>query len=151
LLFNLSHILINATLARSPYLEVTIASYAVAMSLFGLFEKPAVLLRQTCSALVRDRVSFAAMAKVTAFTLTAILLLSLLIAYSPLSEWIFRYGFEAEDTLVNQTTAIYQILIFVNLHPTTQKTSLSITCKMDFRSYSSSSSSKSLILEMDIP
>lgn len=115
LLVNLSHILINATLARSLYPEVTIASYGVAMSLFGLFEKPVVLLRQTCSALVRDRVSFAAMAKVTAFTLAAILLLSLLIAYSPLSEWIFRYGFGAEDNLINQTTAIYQILIFVTI------------------------------------
>ncbi|WP_089969026.1 multi antimicrobial extrusion protein MatE [Lihuaxuella thermophila] len=115
LLVNLSHILINATLARSPYPEATIASYAVAMSLFGLFEKPVVLLRQTCSALVRDRISFAAMSKVTAYTLAAIFLLSLLIAYSPLSEWIFRYGFGAEEALVNQTTAIYQILMFVTI------------------------------------
>lgn len=58
LMINLSHVIINGTLARSDNPEMVLAGYALAMSLLIVTEKPAVLFRQTCSALVRDRTSF---------------------------------------------------------------------------------------------
>lgn len=64
-LVTISHVIINSTLARSAHPEFIIASYALPMSILGITERPAVLLRQTCSALVRDRVSFRAMSLVS--------------------------------------------------------------------------------------
>jgi hypothetical protein len=60
LLINLSHVIINGTLARADNQEIILAGYALGMSLLVVTERPAVLLGHTCSALVRDRVSFRA-------------------------------------------------------------------------------------------
>ncbi len=57
-LVTISHVIINSTLARAPEPAIVIASYSVAMSLFALLERCAVILRQTCSTLVRDRISY---------------------------------------------------------------------------------------------
>ena len=61
-LVSLSHLIINGTLARAADPEATIAAYSIAMSVFIITEKPAVFLRQTCSALAGDRSAFRAVA-----------------------------------------------------------------------------------------
>ncbi|MBP1994940.1 hypothetical protein J2Z66_006581 [Paenibacillus eucommiae] len=55
-LMTMSHVIINGTLARSSHPEAIVTSYAIALSLLGLFEKPVTILRQTCSILARDRI-----------------------------------------------------------------------------------------------
>ncbi|MDU0204150.1 multi antimicrobial extrusion protein MatE [Paenibacillus sp. MAH-36] len=114
-LVTLSHVIINSTLARADNPELVIASYALPLSLLGITERPAVLLRQACSALVRDRVSFRAMAAVSSYVFACIILLGLIICYTPVGEWVFLYFFGVERELLDSTISVYRILMFVSI------------------------------------
>ncbi|MDD9265702.1 multi antimicrobial extrusion protein MatE [Paenibacillus sp. GCM10023248] len=114
-LVTLSHVIINSTLARADNPEVVIASYALPLSLLGLTEKPVVLLRQACSALVRDRISFRAMAAVSSYVFACIILIGLIICYTPLGEWVFLYFFGVEPELLDSTLSVYRILMYVSI------------------------------------
>jgi Na+-driven multidrug efflux pump len=114
-LVTLSHVIINSTLARSANPEFIIASYALPMSLLGITERPAVLLRQACSALVRDRISFRAMAVVSAYVFASIMLLGFIISYTPIGRWVFLYLFGVENELLEPIIGVYRILMFVSL------------------------------------
>ena len=111
----ISHVIINATLSRSVEPEFIISAYAIALSLHTIFERPLVLLRQTCSALVRDKQSLRAVAVVGAYTMGGVLLLAAITAYSPLGAWIFRHAFEVEERMVSYTVQAFQIVILVTL------------------------------------
>ena len=78
-LVTLSHVIISRTLATSASPETVIASYALASSLLAVTERPSTLLRQTCSALVRDKLSFKALTFVTYVFLVCVLLIGGLI------------------------------------------------------------------------
>ncbi|SER56602.1 Na+-driven multidrug efflux pump [Gracilibacillus ureilyticus] len=114
-LVTISHVIINSTLARAPDPAIVIASYSIAMSLFALLERCAVILRQTCSTLVRDQVSYKLMRNATTYVLSVIFLLSLLIAYSPLGEWFFSYLLGVSDHTLQPTIDAYRVLMFVTL------------------------------------
>jgi hypothetical protein len=114
-LVTLSHVIINSTLARSVNPELIIASYALPLSMFGIIEKPGVLLRQTCSALVRDRISFRAMAVVSSYVFAGILLVGLIISYSPIGKWLFLYVIGVEQVLLEPILDVYRILMFVGI------------------------------------
>jgi Na+-driven multidrug efflux pump len=114
-LVTLSHVIINSTLARADNPELVIASYALPLSLLGITERPAVLLRQACSALVRDRISFRAMAAVSSYVFACIILLGLIICYTPVGEWVFLYFFGVEPELLDSTISVYRILMYVSI------------------------------------
>jgi Na+-driven multidrug efflux pump len=114
-LVTISHVIINSTLARAPDPAVVIASYSIAMSLFALLERCAVILRQTCSTLVRDKVSYKLMSNVTLYVLSAIFLLSLIVAYSPLGNWIFSVLLGVSDRMLEPTLDAYRVLMFVTI------------------------------------
>lgn len=114
-LVTLSHVIINSTLARADNPELVIASYALPLSLLGITERPAVLLRQACSALVRDRISFRAMAAVSSYVFACIILLGLIICYTPAGEWVFLYFFGVEPELLDSTISVYRILMYVSI------------------------------------
>ncbi|MCZ8512064.1 multi antimicrobial extrusion protein MatE [Paenibacillus filicis] len=114
-LVTISHVIINSTLARSAHPEFIIASYALPMSILGITERPAVLLRQTCSALVRDRVSFRAMSLVSMYVLGAIFVLGGLISYTPLGSWVFTHLFGASPEMVAPMVQVYRVLMFVSI------------------------------------
>ncbi|RAP75534.1 multi antimicrobial extrusion protein MatE [Paenibacillus montanisoli] len=114
-LVTISHVIINSTLTHAANQKVVIASYALAMSLLIITERPAVLLRQTCSALVRDKRSFRAMLRVGQLVFASILLLGMIICYTPLGRWIFGGLFGADDALVPDIVNVYQILMFVSI------------------------------------
>ncbi|UAL50569.1 MULTISPECIES: multi antimicrobial extrusion protein MatE [Metabacillus] len=105
--------IINGTLTRGENPEVIIASYAIAMSLFGITERLGVLLRNACSALVRDKVSFKVMTIVGAYVLTALMVVSGTIAYTPIGNWVFTTLFGANENMIAQIVDVYQILIIV--------------------------------------
>ncbi|THF83855.1 multi antimicrobial extrusion protein MatE [Cohnella fermenti] len=115
LLINLSHTIINGTLARAANPELIIAGYATAMSLLTVTERPAVLFRETCSALVRDKRSFGAVRQVAFIVFGASLIFGALIAYSPIGVWIFggAYGANAETT--EAATDVYAVLMFLSV------------------------------------
>lgn len=114
-LVTISHVIINGTLTRAPNPEEIIASYAVAMSLLGITEKPAILLRQTCSALVRDRISFRAVARVAFYLLAAIFTFGVLVSYTALGELIFGTLFGAKGEEVEPIMHVYRVVMFVSI------------------------------------
>lgn len=113
ILVTLSHLIINSTLARSANPETVIASYAVAISLYAVLERPAIILRQTCSAMVKDRISFHAMTRLAVIVIGMIMLLSTVIAYTPVGLWILKHLFGVSDRLFDATIQVYRILMFV--------------------------------------
>ncbi|MNI05097.1 hypothetical protein D3C73_580410 [compost metagenome] len=114
-LVTLSHVIINSTLSRADNPELVIASYALPMSLLAITERPAVLLRQTCSALVRDRISFRAMSVVSTYVFICVLILGGIISYTPVGEWVFIYVFGVEESLLEPIIHVYRILMFVSI------------------------------------
>jgi len=112
-LVTFSHMIINGTLTRGNDAEVIIASYVVAMSLFGITERLGVLLRNACSALVRDKVSFHAMSIVSAYVVLGLMLATATIAFTPVGEWVFSTFFGADQSMITQIVGVYQVLIFV--------------------------------------
>ena len=114
-LVTVSHVIINSTLARSPNPEFIISTYAIALSLYSLTERPGILLRQTCSTLVRDRNSFRAMTSISNYVLACIMLLNTIIAYTPLGAVVFRHFFGVEEAALEPTLGVYRILMFVSI------------------------------------
>jgi hypothetical protein len=114
-LVTISHVIINSTLARAAEPETVIASYAIGLSMLGIIERPAVLLRQTCSALVRDRISFKAMSAVAACLLIGMFLTGLVISYSPAGRLLFRHLFGVGDAMVEAIIHVYRVLMFVSI------------------------------------
>ncbi|WP_241158512.1 multi antimicrobial extrusion protein MatE [Cohnella candidum] len=112
-LINLSHVIINGTLARAADQETILAGYALGMSLLAVAERPAVLLRQTCSALVRDRQSYRAVRAVGFAVFSAALAFGALVAYTPLGKWIFGGAFGAEPDVEAQAIRTWQALMFL--------------------------------------
>jgi len=115
LMINLSHVIINGTLARSTDPETILASYALAMSLLAVSERPAVLFRQTCSALVRDRVSFRAVRRVSYYVFGASLAFGGLVAYTPLGDWIFGGAYGADREVARGAVHSYASLMFLSV------------------------------------
>jgi Na+-driven multidrug efflux pump len=113
LLVTISHLIINSTLARSTHPELVIASYAIALSCFAVLERPVVILRQTCSALVKDLSSMRAMFKTSFLVIGTSLFLSALVAYTPLGQWTFRYLFGVAEQQMDDTIDVFRVLMWV--------------------------------------
>ncbi|NGZ75718.1 multi antimicrobial extrusion protein MatE [Saccharibacillus alkalitolerans] len=114
-LVTLSHVIINRTLASSASPETVIASYALASSLLAITERPSTLLRQTCSALVRDKLSFKALTFVTYVFLACVMLIGGLIVYTPIGRGIFGFVFGVDRQLLPSVLAVYGVLMFVSV------------------------------------
>lgn len=114
-LVTISHVIINSTLSKAADPERIIASYAVAMSLLAITERPAVLLRQTSSALVRDKRSFISTLTVAQLVFASIMVLGMIISYTPLGTLIFRGVFGVGEDNVQDVIHVYKVLMFVSL------------------------------------
>jgi Na+-driven multidrug efflux pump len=112
-LVTVSHVIINSTLARSDHPEIVISSYAIGLSMIGIIERPGVLLRQTCSALVRDRVSFRAISWIALYLFVGMMAVGGAISYTPLGEWLFLYAFGVNPELLPAIIDVYRVLMFV--------------------------------------
>lgn len=115
LLINLSHVIINGTLARSADPELILAGYAIGMSLVAITERPSILLRNTCSALVRDQLSFSAVRRIGYIVFGATLLFGAMLAYSPVGHLVFAYAFGADAQVEREAVVLYRVLMFVSI------------------------------------
>jgi hypothetical protein len=111
----LSHVIINGTLARGSQAEVIIASYAIAFSIFLIMERPVYLLRQTTSALVKDRRSYRAMLGVTSYVVVGLVIFSAVIAFTPVGVWFFSTLFDAQGEYLDKILNAYRVLLFVSI------------------------------------
>jgi len=114
-LMTLSHIIINSTLVRADNSEFILASYAIAISLFGITERLGNLLRQTCSSLVRDKISYQLMLRFSFYLIFGLMLVAIFVAYTPIGDFIFAKIFGAKVNMVDEIKGIYQVLIFVTI------------------------------------
>jgi len=85
------------------------------MSLIGITERPAVLLRQTCSNLVRDKISFKAVSDVAIYVFVSIIIFGVLICYTPLGRWVFQYIFGVNNVQVHAVIDVYRVLMYVSI------------------------------------
>lgn len=115
LLAALTHVIINGVLARSEQPDVTISSYAVALSLSFLLDLPMNIIRQVSSKYSRDRISFRAVARLTALTAAIVIIISLIIAYTPAGQLLFRSIFGVKEHLIHSTVQVYQVLALLYL------------------------------------
>lgn len=112
-LTSLTHIIINGTLSRGENAAFIIACYAVALSLFGIVERPIIVFRQTCSTLVKDRPGFK---KLNMFMLIVIALLagfSLLLAYTSVGDWVYVTLFNADLNMVSTISDTFKVIFLV--------------------------------------
>lgn len=115
LLVSLSHLIINSTLSRSPNAQTVIAGYTIAMSIFTITERPAVFLRQTCSALAADRTAFRAIAQIAVIILLFTLGFGFIISYTQAGELLFRSIYNTSGELLDKVLEGYRILFFVTV------------------------------------
>jgi progressive ankylosis protein len=113
LLAALTHVIINGVLARSPYPDATISTYAVALSLSFLIDMPMNAIRQASSKYARDKTSFRSVACLTAVVAGVMLAFSLIIGWTPAGGGLFRSVFGVKEELVSATVQVYQVLAFI--------------------------------------
>lgn len=112
-LTSISHVIINGTLSRGENAAFIIACYAVAMSMFGLFERSMIIFRHTSSALVQDRQSFQKIEKFFLYVSIVIMSLSTIIAFSPIGPWMYTNFFNADDNMVDAISITYKVISIV--------------------------------------
>lgn len=108
-----THVIINGALSRGENATFILASFAVAMSLFGIIERPMVVFRQTSSALVTDQKSFKLLRSFFSYVLLFFMFISVLISYTPLGSWMYVHIFNASGDMVNAISSTFKILSLV--------------------------------------
>lgn len=112
-LTSITHVIINGTLSRGENAAFIIACYAVAMSVFGILERPMIVFRQTSSALVTDRKSFRRLSTFFVYILIITMVLSAIIAFTPLGAWIYTTFFNASNDMVHAISIAFRGLLLV--------------------------------------
>ena len=112
-LTSVTHVIINGTLSRGDNAAFIIACYAVALSLFGIIERPMIVFRQTSSALVTDKWSFKLVGRFFIYVLAITLLISVGVAFSPVGDWIYMTVFGATVDMVKAISITFQVVILV--------------------------------------
>lgn len=112
LLAALTHVIINGVLARSDHPDITISSYAVALSFSFLLDLPMNIIRQASGKYARDQKSFRAVARLTTIVAVILLTIAVLVGWSPLGTAMFHYLFGVQDELVISTVQVFQVLAF---------------------------------------
>ncbi|WP_050182887.1 hypothetical protein [Domibacillus robiginosus] len=112
-LTSITHLIINGTLGRADHAEIVIASYAIALSLFGIIERPVLVFRQTCSALVKSETSFKTLSSIFIQVTLLIFIVCALIGYTPIGSFTFVHLFNADEEMVASVTSTFRVITFV--------------------------------------
>ncbi|WP_173917219.1 multi antimicrobial extrusion protein MatE [Halobacillus sp. Marseille-Q1614] len=109
----ITHVIINGTLSRGDNAAFIIACYAVAFAIFGIIERPVIVFRQTCSALVKDIRSFKTLSKFMIWPMAFIMGICLLMIYSPFGDWVYVHLFNASENMVHTISETFKVILFV--------------------------------------
>ncbi|TDO93922.1 Na+-driven multidrug efflux pump [Halanaerobium saccharolyticum] len=90
LIIGISHNAINASLARLPFPEITLAVYAVAKSITNIIKSPIHMSRQTVTSLVDDHSSFKFVSRFIFGLGVLYFLMIASLGYTPLGEFVFK-------------------------------------------------------------
>lgn len=105
--------IINGTLSRGEHAAFIIACYAIAMSLFSILERPMIVFRQTSSALVTDKSTFKLVGRFFIYVLVVTMIISTVIAFSPLGHWFYINIFGATANMVEAISLAFKVVILV--------------------------------------
>ncbi|SDO32756.1 hypothetical protein [Halobacillus aidingensis] len=112
-LTSITHVIINGTLSRGENAAFIIACYAVAFALFGIIERPIIVFRQTCSALVKDVQSFKVLSLFMIVPMVLIIGFSLTMAFTSFGDWVYMNLFNADANMVDTISDTFAIILFV--------------------------------------
>ncbi|WLR48071.1 multi antimicrobial extrusion protein MatE [Halobacillus litoralis] len=112
-LTSITHVIINGTLSRGENAAFIIACYAVAFALFGIIERPIIVFRQTCSALVKDVHSFKVLSLFMVIPMVLIIGFSMTMAFTSFGDWVYMNLFNADANMVNTISDTFAIILFV--------------------------------------
>ncbi|PPA69927.1 multi antimicrobial extrusion protein MatE [Jeotgalibacillus proteolyticus] len=112
-LTSITHVIINGTLSRGEDAAFIIACYAVAISLFGIIERPIIVFRQTCSTLVKDITAFKKLNKFMFIVIGIIIALSMLMSFTPLEDWVYIRLFNAHENMVTTISTTFKVTVLV--------------------------------------
>ncbi|RAK06878.1 Na+-driven multidrug efflux pump [Halanaerobium saccharolyticum] len=90
IIIGISHNAINASLARLPFPEITLAVYAVAKSITNIIKSPIHMSRQTVTSLVDDHSSFKFVSRFIFGLGVLYFLMIASLGYTPLGEFVFK-------------------------------------------------------------
>ncbi|MBI5396713.1 MAG: hypothetical protein HZA91_15575 [Verrucomicrobia bacterium] len=107
-LMTVSHAIINGSLNRTDNPIISLASYAIAMSVHMLSESPMVMLRQTGAALLRDRAGWPGFLRVAVLACLFNVLVSFAIAWTPLGHYVFHDVIGAPEEMVPAVIAVFR-------------------------------------------
>ncbi len=114
-LTSITHVIINGTLSRGDHAAFIIACYAVAFALFGIIERPIIVFRQTCSALVKDVQAFKVLSLFMVIPMVLILGVSLLMVSTSFGDWVYVQLFNADENMIQTISNTFAIILFVIL------------------------------------
>ncbi len=112
-LTSITHVIINGTMTRGENAAFIIACYAVAFALFGIVERPIIVFRQTCSALVHDKQSFKLLTLFLLYVMGGIFLISSIVAYTPIGDWMYIRFFNADVEMVHTISQTFKVISIV--------------------------------------
>ncbi|MEK3949040.1 hypothetical protein MHB46_11300 [Paenibacillus sp. FSL H7-0703] len=106
----LTHVIVNAVLARSEHPSFTLSSYAVAVSLCLLLETPLTAVRQMTTKFGYDRKSVHSIGILCALVAVAVLIIGWSIGLTPVGNLVFQYVFGVSPVLIEPTKNVFQVL-----------------------------------------
>lgn len=108
-----THLIMNAGLARTSSPEISIAAFAVGMSVIGLFEAPALVMRSASISLGRSESAFRIVSRVAYVILGVTTAVMAAIAFSPAGTWMFKVIFGVPDGLVGPSLLALRMGVLV--------------------------------------
>ncbi|TDL34254.1 multi antimicrobial extrusion protein MatE [Jeotgalibacillus sp. S-D1] len=112
-LTSITHVIINGTLSRGEDAAFIIACYAVAFSLFGIIERPIIVFRQTCSALVKDLKSFKQLNHFMMLVIGVLIGFCMILSFTPIEGWVYIQLFNANENMVTTISRTFKVITLV--------------------------------------
>ncbi|MTI67921.1 MAG: hypothetical protein FH753_15145 [Firmicutes bacterium] len=110
-LIGTTHSLFNAILARLPSQEILISAFAVAKSLMQVIQNPVAMVRQTVTALVKDRLSYYQVRKFSMIMVSIVIFIFSIIAFTDLSRLIFKNIMGLKGEVLQKAITIFKVLV----------------------------------------
>lgn len=108
-----SHSIVSSGMARTAEANAALAAFAVAQSLAVMFEGPCYTMQRMCVALFKDKISYYSVRKVILSIWAGLATLMLLVAFTPIGEFIFTRILGVPVHLFPGTIAAFRVFMLM--------------------------------------